>query len=269
MEENSIYTDYLLPKLNSFNEFLKENGIRAEVSMDIDEIPGLMLFLEQDVNLFITFIEEDMGVPELMRMTASYYEGKELKEDNLRFRSILVDPREITDLGELEKCIKLALSGKSLVPYPSGELIEGDPAGEALLPRTNTLARAIVNAGAEDVEVVTAGIPFVIATTGEVAFVSAFEEIAGEEYLMHFRADIPYDLSEDIEELRKDVELFNEEHFFVKASLDFEDPGVFSEENEKVITFHAFTRDVGAAKDDEYYAFFASLFESEVLDFFE
>jgi hypothetical protein len=141
--------------------------------------------------------------------------------------------------------------------------------GVALMPRISALMRSYIAGGIEDAEAVYAKVPYIISVDGDATFISAYEQIGDNDYLLHFRADVPFDEDEDIEELREQIRSFNEEHFFVRCALGFEDLGIYDEVSGNVITFFACTPDIGGIKDDAVYGFFAALFESEYMEFFE
>jgi hypothetical protein len=458
MEENAVYERYLLPRLDSYREFLEKNGVKAEMSMDADEIPGLIVFTPEAENFYITFMEGDLEAPEVMRITAEHVEyggeratdtsklngdagdddgaviksdagagtgaavemgsdavasavaaeemesdtgasasvadvmgsdagasagvaqemgsdalagaaekesdaeagasasvadvmesevgtgavdevepdagagagrGIEVSPEDIVYRSLLVATSEVKDVDTLLRFGRFALSDRCMVPYPTREMVEeissdedematedyasagddetddvadgavdvdeaydvesdeeanGDESDEALglelgeisfdtgvalMPRISALMRSYIAGGIEDAEAVYAKVPYIISVDGDATFISAYEQIGDNDFLLHFRADVPFDEDEDIEELREQIRSFNEEHFFVRCALGFEDLGIYDEVSGNVITFFACTPDIGGIKDDAVYGFFAALFESEYMEFFE
>ena len=268
MEENAAFERYLLPRLESYREFLVKNGVRAEMSMDADEIPGLIVFNPEAENFYITFMEGEQEIPEVMRITADHV------DQDPDYRSILVAASEAEDVDNLLKFGKIALSDMCMAPYPTREMVlETDTddslgAEAALAPRINALMRSYAVCGVEDAEIMYASVPYIILLDGDTAFISSYEQIDDNGYLLHFRADVPFDEDQDKEELKKQVRAFNQEHYFVRCALGFEDLGIYEDESENVISFFACTPDFGSMKDDAVYGFFASLFESEYMGFF-
>ncbi len=415
MEENAVFEKYLLPRLDSYKEFLGKNGVRAEMSIDADEVPGLVVFTGESESFYITFMEGDLEAPEVLRITAEHVDpgvaagvdkaaskagletdagsvnegsedGAETKSaaedaddsvikfssEDIVYRSLLVAASDVEDVDTLMRFGKIALSERCMEPYPTKEMVEEvvfdeeelsedetvsedyalleegedseaadsevsedvassnsdglkdvefaenlesgeadgkvsadeasadtardvtltesleseDTGGKAdaddtdlgefsynasavLMPRISSLMRSYVACGVEDAEAVYAKVPYIILVDDDATFISAFEEIGDNEYLLHFRADVPFDEDEDIEELKAQIKAFNEEHLFVRCGLGFEDLGIYDDESENVITFFACTPDVGGIKDDDFYGFFAGLFESEYMEFFE
>ncbi len=283
VEDNIIFETYLIPKLSAFRQYLGENGIRSEMSVDADDIPGLLVFTDDGRSVYITFIEKDFENPELMRITVTYSDKEEpVTAKELKFRNLMVSAEEIITVEDFRKAVAVSLSNVMLRPYPTADLVGKDPVSEAdtgedsvidekavLLPRTNRLLGGILAAGAEESEISVSKIPYVAVSDGDGAYISAFEEVGDNEFLLHFRADISYDKDEDIEKLKEKVSLFNEEHFFVRASLGEQDLGIYEDESDNVITFHALTIDNGEGKSEDFYGFFIGFFEAEVTDFFE
>ncbi|MCR5402995.1 MAG: hypothetical protein K6E91_04140 [Butyrivibrio sp.] len=292
--------DYLLPKLEEYRNYLLSAGADAQLSMDDKERPGLFVTFEGIRGVFVTFIEGSAEAPEIMRIAAETAMGDEaLSPGDLSYVNLLVEAAEVDSPDKLKKFIRLLLSGKSLEVYPTAEQLtaddertasaegfypdeisEGDAAdadlsseelagvdlsdsGMMLLPRVNALTAALLREGADDAQAGIAGTAFTIVADEDFAFVAAFENISDNEYLLHFRTDIPYDEDEQ-EEMEQLVKSFNDKSLFTRCCLGQRDLGLFDDEEPLVMTFHAVTVDSGPIRDDSFYGFFASLFEYEV-----
>lgn len=273
--------DYLLPKLEEYKEYLQNAGVTAEMSMDVYEIPGLMVLFEGMQSVFVTFIEGSDDEPEVMRITAESTEGKKSSDpEDIRFVNFLISAEEVADVDKLRKYTGMLLGGVCYKAYPKAELVAIDESDEPgtelnfsdnammLMPRTNALTAAILREGAQDAETGVAKIPFSLVVDGDYAFVAAYESFSDNEYLLHFRTDIAYS-EEDKERVEQIVDAFNEGSFFTRCSLGEKDLGLFGDEEPFVVTLHAVTVDTGAIKDDSFYGFFASLFENEVGQFLD
>ena len=271
--------DYLLPKLDEYKEYLKNEGITAEISMDAYEIPGLMVLFEGMQEVFVTFIEGSDDEPEIMRITAESTEGKENPDlEDIRFVNFLISAKEVTDAETLKRYTGMLLGKATIKAFPVAEQVAVDEEDEAdselnltdnavmLMPRTNALTAALLREGAEDAETGVAKIPFSLVVDNEYAFVAAYESFSDNEYLLHFRTDIVYS-EEDKELVEQLVDEFNENSFFTRCSLGEKDLGLFGDEEPFVVTLHAVTVDTGAIKEDSFYGYFASLFETEVGEF--
>ncbi len=265
--------DYLLPKLEEYKEYLQKAGVTTEMSMDVYEIPGLMVLFEGMQSVFVTFIEGSDDEPEVMRLTAESTEGKKSSDpEDISFVNFLISTEEVKDVDRLKDYIGMLLGGVSIKAYPTAELVAIDEENESdammLMPRTNALTAAILREGAQDAEAGVAKIPFSLVVDGDYAFVAAYESFSDNEYLLHFRTDIVYS-EEDKERVEQLVDMFNDDSFFTRCSLGEKDLGLFGDEEPFVVTLHAVTVDTGAIKDDSFYGFFASLFENEVGQFLD
>ncbi len=162
---------------------------------------------------------------------------------------------------------EFGLSKADRVPYPARADVEkSDENSIRLMPRINALTQALGFCGAEEVQEFYEGIPYVLVVDDETAFVCCYEEISDNEYLLHFRADVPVDDMET-DGLKEKAEAFNENHFFAKCYLDQEDLGIFEDDPGKIVTFHAVIPDYGAIKTPDFYGFFAGLFQADIMDF--
>ena len=141
--------------------------------------------------------------------------------------------------------------------------IDLSDSGMMLLPRVNALTAALLREGADDAQTGIAGTAFTIVADEDFAFVAAYESISDNEYLLHFRTDLPYSEDEQ-EEMEQLVKNFNDKSLFTRCCLGQRDLGLFDEDEPLVLTFHAVTVDSGPIKADSFYGFFASLFEYEV-----
>lgn len=287
--------DYLLPKLEEYRNFLVSAGADAQMSMDDKERPGLLVAFEGLREVFVTFIEGGESEPEIMRIAAeTATDGEASSPEDLGYVSLLISADEADSPERLKEFIRLLLSGKSLEVYPTAEQLtvneekvaslEGpdyeeisddepiDPdlsdSATMLVPRINALTGAVIREGADDAQAGIAGIAFTIVVDDGLPFVAAFESTSENEYLLHFRTDIPYGEDEqgEIEEL---VKVFNDKSLFTRCSLGKRDLGLFDDEAPLVVTFYAVTIDNGPVKDDSFYGFFASLFENEVGQFMD
>lgn len=159
------------------------------------------------------------------------------------------------------------LSKAKVVPYPDRFVMEkNDDSAPRLMPRINALTEALSYCGAEEVQDFYEGTAYVLVVDDETAFVCCYEEISDNEYLLHFRADVPVeDMEPDV--LKEKAEAFNENHFFARCYLDQEDLGIFEDDPGKIVTFHAVIPDFGAIKTPDFYGFFAGLFQADIMDF--
>ncbi len=153
-----------------------------------------------------------------------------------------------------------ALSKTTKVPYPAKSDMEKENDEDmALMPRINALTEALDFCGAEEVQDFYEGIPYVLVVDDVTAFICSFEEISDNEYLLHFRADIPVD-DMDPDKVKEKAAAFNADHVFARCYPDQEDLGIFEDDPGSVVTFHAVIPDHGEIKDSDYYGFFAGAF---------
>lgn len=250
--------------------------------MDYDGIPGITLLLENKNNLFVTFMEGDESgeEPELLRFTAVYdifsKEDDEAASD-FYYKSLIVPASEIEDIDSLKKITELIISGKCFSFYPTAELVkEPDKEAEgeandnydiAALPRINNLLNSLIKEGAEDCAVLYGKIPYILVADNDLAFVCAYE-YTDDEYLLHFRADIPItdELSEKITDI---ITEFNEDHYFARAEIGHEKLNIYDDVNDNVLSIHACIYDSQQFKDSSYYSYFASMFENELSEMIE
>lgn len=287
--------DNLLSKLEEYRKYLVNAGADAQLSMDDKERPGLFVIFEGMPGVFVTFVESGEDEPEVMRIAAETAIGAEASSPaDLGLLSLLLGADEVDSTDRLKDFIRLLLSGKGLEVYPTAEQmtideeklaeLEGLDPDEIswdeqtdpdlsenaimLVPRINALTEAILREGAEDAQAGIAGTAFTIVVDEDITFVAAFESTSDNEYLLHFRTDIPYD-EEEQEKMEQLVKDFNDRSIFTRCCLDEKDLGLFDDEAPLVVTFHAATVDNGPIKDDRFYGFFASLFEYEVGQFID
>ncbi|MBQ9589688.1 MAG: hypothetical protein IJR29_05840 [Butyrivibrio sp.] len=276
------YEKYLYPRLKELKQILSDNEIYYLDSMDYDGIPGITLLLENKNNLFVTFMEGDESgeEPELLRFTAVYdifsKEDDEAASD-FYYKSLIVPASEIEDIDSLKKITELIISGKCFSFYPTAELVkEPDKEAEgeandnydiAALPRINNLLNSLIKEGAEDCAVLYGKIPYILVADNDLAFVCAYE-YTDDEYLLHFRADIPItdELSEKITDI---ITEFNEDHYFARAEIGHEKLNIYDDVNDNVLSIHACIYDSQQFKDSSYYSYFASMFENELSEMIE
>ncbi len=265
-------SDYLITKLEGYKEALNNAGISAVDTMDIDETPGLLVNFEGMQSVFVTFVEGNEFEPEIIRISVQTTGAKENAfPEDIRYNHMLLSTSEVDSIEKLKKYTALFLSGKTLKVYPVAELVTGEEESEgevSLVPRINALTESFLMAGAEDAQAGIGKIPFSIVADDDIAFVAAFERLSDDEQLLHFRTDLAY-TEEDRKDIEEFVDSFNESSLFTKCSLDNDDLGLFGDEEDLVVTFHACTLDNGAMKRESFYGFFASLFEYEVRQFMD
>ena len=281
--------------MKELKEILSDNEINYLDSMDYDGIPGITLLLENKNNLFVTFMEGDESdeEPELLRFTAVYdvfsKEDDEAASD-FYYKSLIVPASEIENIDSLKKITELIISGKCFSFYPTAELVKepdkeagGEEAEEAeeekaeeeandnydiaSLPRINNLLNSLIKEGAEDCAVLYGKIPYILVADNDLAFVCAYE-YTDDEYLLHFRADIPItdELSEKIADI---ITEFNEDHYFARAEIGHEKLNIYDDVNDNVLSLHACIYDSQQFKDSSYYSYFASMFENELSEMIE
>lgn len=276
------YEKYLYPRLKELKQILSDNEIYYLDSMDYDGIPGITLLLENKNNLFVTFMEGDESgeEPELLRLTAVYdvfnKEDDEAASD-FYYKSLIVPASEIENIDSLKKITELIISGKCFSFYPTAELVkepDKEAEGEAndnyditALPRINNLLNSLIKEGAEDCAVLYGKIPYILVADNDLAFVCAYE-YTDDEYLLHFRADIPItdELSEKITDI---ITEFNEDHYFARAEIGHEKLNIYDDVNDNVLSLHACIYDSQQFKDSSYYSYFASMFENELSEMIE
>ena len=307
MGEINDLEKYLLPRLENYAAWLTDQGMDARLSMDKDEIPGLLVNFEEKGEIFITFTEGEDDFPEIMRLSLDYSkDASETYVKDLRTLNFLVDVSEVLSVDQLKYCIDLMLSGRTLAVYPTADLVHDETGEEEPLvsteepsatdddfgeltdidedvepereaveltnsytsPRVNALTLALKDEGAENAESIYSEIPYVLVVDAELVFVCAFETLDDNTFILHFRADIPVDKGEDLKELEEKVTEFNESHHFTTCHIGIENLDIYDDTSENVITFHGCTLESGDIKSDGFYGFFTSLFEFEVMDSF-
>ena len=266
--------DQLLSELEVCKNELIQKGATAELSMDKDELPALLVFLEGIGRFVLSILEgEDSDLLCLTAETTEKAKASPEEIQNVSFIAPMPEPSEAADT--IKHYAQLLLSGKTQEVYPLPEMVqelgEDEAAPEAavrLLPKTNMLADILGRAGAEDLAVDIANIPYILVVDGDMTFVAAYENLAGDEYLLHFRADIPYEKA-DKKKVEKLSEQFNLDHSYTRSFLGFDDLGIIGEKDSCVITFHACTIDSGESIDGGIYGDMAASFERDVMDFME
>ena len=266
--------EHLLSELKECQNKLIEAGATAELSMDKDELPALLVFFEGVGRVVLSIIEGDEN--KLLCLTAeTTKESEALPEDIEQVSFLTPFPEKRTLANTIKHYGKILLSGKSMKVYPLPEMVqelsEDENAPEAavrLLPKTNMLADIIQRAGAQDLAVDIANIPYILVVDGDMTFVAAYEFLSGDEYLLHFRSDIPYEKADE-KKAEEFMEQFNKDHAYTKSFLGLNDLGIIDEGEDSVITFHACTIDSGEAVDERIFGNMAAAFEQDVLDFME
>lgn len=266
--------EHLLSELEVFkNELIKE-GATAELSMDRDGLPALLVFFEGIGRVNLSIMEGDEK--NLLCLTAETTKEDEAVPEDIQAVSLLTPlPETQRPAGTIKRYAKLLLSGKTLKVYPLPEMVqdlgEDEVAPEAavrLLPKINMLADILTRAGAEELAVDIANIPYILVVDGDMTFVAAYENLSGEEYLLHFRADIPYEKA-DKEKVLELSEEFNQDHSYTRSYPGMEDLGIIDDGDSPVITFHACTIDSGENMDGRIFGDMAAAFERDVMEFME
>ncbi|MDC7292757.1 hypothetical protein NXH67_04420 [Butyrivibrio sp. DSM 10294] len=266
--------EHLLSELEVFkNELIKE-GATAELSMDRDGLPALLVFFEGIGRVVLSLMEGDDK--DFLCLTAETTKGDKAAPEDIQAVSLLTPlPDKQGRAGTIKRYAKLLLSGKTLEVYPLPEMVqdldEDENAPEAavrLLPKTNMLADILTRAGAEDLAVDIANIPYILVVDGDMTFVAAYENLYGDEYLLHFRADIPYEKADKKKALELSEE-FNRDHSYTRSFIGMDDLGIIDDGDSPVITFHACTIDSGDNIDGRVFGDMAAAFEREVMEFLE
>lgn len=266
--------EHLLSELEVCQNKLTETGATAELSMDKDELPALLVFFEGVGRVVLSIIEGDEN--RILCLTAETTGESEALSEDIEHVSLLMPfPETGAEADTIKHYAKLLFSGRSLKVYPLPEMVrelgEDEDAPEkavSLLPKTNMLGDILERAGAEDLAVDIANIPYILVVDGDMTFVAAYEPLSGDEYLLHFRSDIPYEKADKkkIEEL---AAKFNKDHSYTKCFLGLNDLGIIDEGEDPVITFHACTVDSGETVDDRVFGDMAAAFEQDVMEFME
>lgn len=263
-EDREYYDAELISELSALRERLLHMGIKSEMTIDNDEVPGLLLLMPQFGPLYLTLADEtDRGI-NVYRLSMDTLEEDGKSVDDIESLDFYVAFEGDIASDDLTRVVRLLSSGKLREVYPLKETRQEEAA--ALTPLVNRLAVSYQSTGAEEAVVFNEPLPCVILVDGNVSFISTYEDI-GNGYLLHFRADIPYDDSEDEEEILKFLRRFNASHRFARCSMGCADMGITDEPAEKVITLHACTFDSVEETTEDFYGYFGSLFERNVEEF--
>ncbi len=262
MEENIYITKILMPKLNDYKKMFEDAGITARLSMDKDEIPGLVFFPNKSTSVFMTVILGEEN-PDLVRLTVDYLNEGETMSEDVKYRSAIISTMEDISAESLKNYASLLLDGRFANIYPTAE-----DTSDTLLPRTQMLYERLLEEEIEDAEIVQGKLPFIFAVDDDYPLVISYEELSDNEYLLHFRYDLPYDekLKEDIAEK---VEIFNKNHAFTQCDFGMEDLEIYEVMTDNILTLHACTVDNGAMKEIGFYGRFTGWFEDDIKDFLD
>lgn len=267
MSENlEYYEKEIVSKLYAFRDKLADDGIRSELTIDSDEVPGLLIFMQPFDPLYLTFADEMNDGTMIIRLSMDALDEDGMTVDDIITRNFYLMSEGYPKPDELKEFVKILISGKAHEVYPlsTTKLQESG----ALIPMVDNLAMNFLESGAQEAEAIYEPIPCVLVVDDEISFISTFEAV-GNKYLLHFRADIPYDESEDEESIRAVVDQFNASNRFAICSLGCEDMGIIDESGKKVITLHACTLDNGDGYPHDFYGYFGALFEGEVENFID
>ena len=273
MEEYTYIDSYLMPRLSALGMRLGDVGVRCEMSMDEDEVPGLLVFIEDLPPVYLTVMEGEEEVAEWYRFAAR------VEDDAADYARFMTPVDEAKTAEELTEMIRLFLEGELWKVYPPAAQIDGldwDATIEdahlpeqyaRLLPRTGALLMALRQSYVEECALQQQGMPCIVAVNEDFVCAMAYEETGDDTYMLHFRSDAPVVEGDDAEALCR---RFNREHYFAQVRVGEKEPDLYGDEKaEPVYTFFAGVPDNGEMKSVSRYEQFLSQFDDEVEEFFE
>ena len=290
---NELEREYLIPALKRLEEALTESGIDHSVNLGDEAVPGIWIKNSDTREVFCTLFalpseEEEGSFETVLRFSeplSEEWEGESVPgsylrwafpvydigspKEFMRLEGIFLDSRPFRVLPEPSMAVSVRKTGNTekdgdtaVSDYGHGQF--------ACAARLNTISQLFDEEEEFNTGVLYGTLPYLQLEYGDHVLTLCYEpdEEDGEAFLLHLRADIPFEGEAALAE--KKCAEYNFERSFTRAYHESEAFPLFGEEEENAgktggfITFHACVPERDGMPDVDRLAMIIRLFVSEI-----